>query len=338
MIFTSLLLLLPLAIETNCEKIPMNIQDIPTHFDVCDFNNIYNDDYKYSLPENILRNYLSGKAFDHTTLYTDVELNLLCQDIRNIFHNIMSESPMHEKTAIITAGAPGAGKTIKLQQHRAANKTDHRVYAYICPDDVCLKNQKETYLAEIESGDQSPKARKAAYDRWRPGSNAATHLILANLIREGNAFYYGTTSTAPQTGIFFDFLKKQGYQIRLIHVSAPDDVRWESIQERDKTFIQTTEEDVKKKGELLPERINDTFLKYADVIEFYFREGLQQDAVLSAIWERSKNDSKKLGTLQILNSNFYEEIKSIHNKAATRLNRRELYWEEAVEEQSEVIH
>jgi hypothetical protein len=54
----------------------------------------------------------------------------------------------------------------------------------------------------------------------------------------------------------------------LIHVSAPDDVRWGSIQERDKTFVQTTEQDIKEKWLLLPQRINDTFLKYADRLSF----------------------------------------------------------------------
>ena len=50
---------------------------------------------------------------------------------------------------------------------------------------------------------------------------------------------------------------------------APDDVRWACVKQRDKTFAQTTEQDVIEKGLLLPQRINDMFLAYADRIDFY---------------------------------------------------------------------
>lgn len=46
--------------------------------------------------------------------------------------------------------------------------------------------------------------------------------------------------------------------------------------------VQTTEQDVREKGLLLSQRINDTFLKYVDEIKFYYRDGVKQDAVLAA--------------------------------------------------------
>jgi len=180
-------------------------------------------------------------------------------------------------------------------------------------------------------------ARQNAYNKWRPGSNAATHLILGNLIREKCAFYFGSTSSGPATGKFFEFLKTQGYTIMVIHVSAPDDVRWGSIQERDKTFVQTTEQDVKEKGLLLPQRINDTFLKYADEIEFYYRGDVKQDAVLAARWLKNEDVSEFAGTLQILEPKQYEQIKSVHNAAVDILKKPELLWEEAVESKAKIL-
>ncbi len=123
----------------------------------------------------------------------------------------------------------------------------------------------------------------------------------------------------------------------MIHVSAPDDVRWGSIQERDKTFVQTTEQDVKEKGLLLPQRINDTFLKYADQIEFYYRDDVKQDAVLAARWLRNEDVSEFAGTLQILEPKQYEQIKSVHNAAVEVLKKPELLWEEAVESRSKIL-
>lgn len=312
----------------------MNTIDINN---VCNLDLIYNNSYKYSLPKNILEGYLSGKGFDYTQIYTGDEAERLYQDINEIYQNILMEEPLKENLAIMTAGAPGAGKTLKLRQDREANLLKGKKIAYICPDDVCLKSQTRTYKAEIANSDNSKETRQAAYNKWRPGSNAATHLILGNLIKEKYAFYFGTTSTGNATHIFLKFLKDQGYKIRLLHITAPDDIRWESIKERDKTFVQTTETDVREKGNLLPQRINDTFLKYADEIEFYYRDGIKKDAILAATWIRNENTSQSLGNLQIFSQELYENIKNIHNSMAKALNRADLYWESTVEQSSLIL-
>ncbi len=305
--------------------------------DVCNLNLIYNRSYQYPLPQEALESFLLGKALDNPTPYTHEESERLRDDINELYQRIISANPAKEKVAIITAGAPGAGKTTKLRQDLEGNSLKEKNYAYICPDDVCLQSQTKTYKAEIENGDKSMSARQSAYNKWRPGSIAATHLILGNLIREKYAFYFGTTSTSPTTGKLFEFLKTQGYKIRLIHVSAPDEVRWTSIQERDKTFVQTTEQDIKEKGLLLPQRINDTFLKYADEIEFYYRGDVKQDATLAAKWLRNEDKEQYLGTLQVIAPNQYEKIKIIHNAAAKTLSRLDLYWEATVEQSSQIL-
>ena len=297
--------------------------------DICDLNLIYGSEYSYSLPKKVLEGFLSGKAFDHKEPYTAEESLEIHQDINRMFQKMLSSDPVKKPFAVITAGAPGAGKTMKLRQDLERSKLFDGDWAYVCPDDVCLKDLTG-YLRDGGIG-------KAAYDKWRPASNAAAHLLLANLIREKYAFYFGTTSSGAGTANFFDFLKKQGYQIRLIHVCAPDDIRWESIRERDKTFVQTTEQDVKEKGLLLPQRIMDTFLKYADSIEFCYRGGLKEDAQLAARWTRNAAGATALGTLHVTDFARYEQIKAVHNAAAKTLNRPELAWESTVEANSEVI-
>lgn len=311
----------------------------PKGFNVCDPTHIFNSDYQYSLPESLLKGFLSGKAFDNSELYTENESTNLHADINEIFQEILDKKPVQEKWAIITAGAPGAGKTIKIEQDLEKNALEGKNYAYICPDSVCLKKQKRTYQADV-ADDKSPENLLKAYNKWRPGSNAATHLILGNLIRENYAFYFGSTSSSPQTGKFFEFLKKQGYKIKLIHVSASDEVRWKSIQKRDEGFVQTTAEDVSEKGLLLPQRIHDTFLKYADEIEFYSRDDAESDAILAARWLRNEDDSNFEGTLEILDKKHYENIKLIHNTSLAKLNKPELQnlnWEQAVEAKSKIL-
>jgi hypothetical protein len=274
---------------------------------------------------------LSGNAFDHREDYSEADSAKLREDINELFAKIVSAGTVKDCLAVMTAGAPGAGKTMNMRQDLEKKRASGLEYAYICPDDVAAKNLTRTYVAEIESGDQSKEARLAAYNKWRPASNAAAHLILGNLIREKYAFYFGTTSTGPATGKFFEFLKREGYQIRLIHLSAPDDVRWESIVERDKTYVQTTEADVKEKALLLPQRINDTFLAYADRIEFCYRGALHEDAKLAAVWIRNPISFEALGTLEIIDHFGYAQIKAIHNRAVIALEKPELLWESAVE-------
>jgi predicted ABC-type ATPase len=305
----------------------------PVSFNACDLSLIYNADYSYSLPQPVLEKFLSGKEFDYPNLYTDSESKALQADINDLYQDILLANPVKKELAVITAGAPGSGKTTVLKRHLQIQALLGRNYAYICPDDVCLKSQRRTYVADIAGSNQSMEAKKSAYNKWRPGSNAATHLILAHLIREKFAFYFGSTSSGPATGKAFEFLKKQGYKIKLIHVSAPDDVRWSSIQERDKTFVQTTEKDVKEKGLLLPQRINDTFLKHADEIEFYYRDAANNKAVRAAIWIRNEGGAQ----LHVIAPEPYAKIKAIHDAAAKSLGRPDLYWESTVEASAKAV-
>jgi hypothetical protein len=308
---------------------------IQASYDVCDLDAIYNSTYSYSLPKGVLQGFLCGKAFDNLTMYTSAETENLNADINQLFQAMMDSNPVRDNLAVISAGSPGAGKTTLLRQKLDAAAKDGSNFPYVCPDDVCLKSQTRTYVADIEASDGSFKAREAAYTKWRPASNAATHLLLANLIKEKFAFYFGTTCSSPMTFKFLEFLKDQGYRIKIVHVSAPDDVRWGSIQERDKTFVQTTEEDVREKGKMVPERINDTFLKCADEIEFYYRPAVASDAILAATWVKATDDSST-AKLIVLNKEAYEGVKTIHNAAIETLQKPELKWEKTVEENSSI--
>ncbi|MDE3045965.1 MAG: hypothetical protein KGJ02_04910 [Verrucomicrobiota bacterium] len=153
-------------------------------------------------------------------------------------------------------------------------------------------------------------------------------MILGNLIRDNCDFQFGTTATSPQAAHFFKFLKDRGYKIHLIHITAPDEVRWNSIQERDKSFVQTTEQDIQEKGKLLPQRIQDTYLKYADKIHFIYRgevnTGPSMVLGMAAEWIRTEESAGKAGVLRIWNEENYAKVKALHNAAIEALGKREL--------------
>lgn len=158
------------------------------------------------------------------------------------------------------------------------------------------------------------------------------------MIQREVAFYFGTTATAPQTGLFLKFLKDRGYSIKFLHVTAPDHVRWRSIQERDKTFVQTTEDDTVVKGKWLHDRIMDTYLKYADEIVFYYRDVWDADAKPAATWIRQETgDPEVLGTLEIHDGDCYGALKAIHNAYCDAKGDEGLKWEATVEAHSKML-
>jgi hypothetical protein len=306
---------------------------------ICDMSRIYNDSFKYVLPEKTLASFLSGEAFDNKKAYSEEELNRLKKDINTIFQNILATDPLKNSKEgpeiVVTAGAPGAGKTVAMRQRWEKAASDGIRYAYVCPDDVCLKGMGLTYQEEISGGKGTKEEWQAAYNRWRPGSNAAAHFILAELIRKKYDIYFGTTSSGAATPTFLKFLKDQGYKITVMHMTMSDQKRWESVLERDGTFVQTTEEDVVQKGELFPQRIEDSFLKHADKIEFYYREGVKEDATLAARWIRNSSPSP-VGKLKIVDPLAYGKIKEIHDAAVVRLDKLPLLWASTVEAKSEI--
>lgn len=266
---------------------------------ICDLGPLYNDQFQYCVPKEAMEDFLAGYAFGQSTAYTFEEKERLEEDITTIYEKIMSQNPGKKGVAVITAGSPGAGKTFVMRQYLEKALKDGNHFAYVDPDVVCLKQMERTYgeevkkeLAKIPKSKDNLQAEKEAmkrcYNRWRSASNAAAQIILARLIMQKRDFYFGATSSHPLTANSFKFYTDQGYHIHLLHVTAPDDVRWKSICERDKDFVQTTEEDIREKTLLVPQRITDTYLKYAAKIDFFYRTDVEGDAIRAATWIREE--------------------------------------------------
>jgi predicted ABC-type ATPase len=301
---------------------------------------IYGSDFNYSLPKPVLEGWLQGRGFPGSTEYTPEEKIRLKDDIATLYSKINNSNLVRTgNIAVISAGAPGAGKSVLLESLLRSEFEDGRRFAYVDPDAVCLKSgMPKTFTRDLSACDGSPAERKKLYDKWRAASNASAHLILANWVREHIPFFFGSTSTGPATGHFFQFLTEQGYQIHLVHVTAPDMVRWESINKRDAICIHVTPEDTAEKGLLLPQRIMDTYLKYAGTISFYYRSSANAPAQLAATWQQHPGQG---GNLLIENMGLYEQVKAVHNTAVGTLaklnpDNETLLWENTVEKVSSI--
>src|SRR5579862_8649477 len=82
----------------------------------CNLDPIYDPEgFNYSLPRTVLESFLDGKAFDHKESYSSSERASLEQDINTLYTRILEKDPLKKPCIVITAGAPGAGKTILMK-------------------------------------------------------------------------------------------------------------------------------------------------------------------------------------------------------------------------------
>ena len=279
--------------------------------DICDLTKIYNDRFSYCLDRKILRALLDGKVFAFGSSYTDEEKVRLNTDINRLYQEMVATKPVMGNLAAISAGAPGVGKATLLQRKLEAARAEGLNFAYICPDDVCLNNMKETYIHDMDASRGQGWQLQMAYAKWKPASNAAAHLLTAHIIKQKCAFYFGSTCSNPKTSEFFSFLRRRGYYIRVLYVNAPDDVRVLSIRQRDKTLVRTTEKDVLEKGILSARRLCDTLIRFVHEIEFYHRPMVDAKAIHAATWIKSSGYLPD--TLKIHSKSDYERIKEQHN-------------------------
>lgn len=219
-----------------------------------------------------------------------------------------------QKTVILTGGAPGAGKTLLLER---IMKENTQPLPYLDPDAVFLKNlMKKTYQADLEkaleaAGDDEGKikqARQEMYDKWRCASNYLTHYWIAFFIGQNKSFYFGTTASSPQMKDTFDYYKKRNYNIDLIYIAAPDQVRFDSITLRDKKFVQTTLEDIIEKGKMVWDRFTDTFLK-ATTMSLYFRDKADGEAFHVADWSQ-------INPFKVLDQTHYSALIELQKEKA----------------------
>ncbi|MCH9612888.1 MAG: hypothetical protein S4CHLAM102_13880 [Chlamydiia bacterium] len=71
--------------------------------------------------------------------YTEEEQARIAADINELFWKFFDEANAGGKRAVMTAGAPGAGKTTVMEQELKRERENGRVYAYVAYDQVCLK-------------------------------------------------------------------------------------------------------------------------------------------------------------------------------------------------------
>ena len=73
---------------------------------------------------------------------------------------------------------------------------------------------------------------------------------------------------------------------------------------------------------MVHERVQDTFVKYADRIDFYFRTGVDEAPKLAAAWIKTGGQGK----IEVVNPSVYAEMTALHDKVCDGMKKPEHHW------------
>jgi len=230
----------------------------------------------------------------HLTDYGEEEKMAIEQDlgvVRSICLQEIKENRNQRKPVYLaTAGAPGARKTTILERFIKDHPSFSEV-AYIDPDQRTLKFMAHTYHSQslsarsVATYPDYALATKAAYEKWRGGSNYIALTLLEEAFDHSRDIAHGTTSTGAHIPNFLSKVKNAGYEIVLLLCSCEDSFRRQSIQYRNDSqkFYQSTPEDGVSKGKFFSQRMS-AYFTYADTLYLFWSDDLSTPERLSAIF------------------------------------------------------
>lgn len=242
--------------------------------------------------------------------YTEKDFEMLTFELSQLERLIFGEA-RKERFLLVTAGGPCAGKSMLLE-----SLIEGKNYAYIDPDRTCLFNMN-CYLEDKKENNLGPLK---AYLYWREASTFFSNIFFAHALNNGYAIAFGTTLTPPDSiiALIMSGVKGYEYQSKLIHLTAPDSVRFASEKlRREQGLVQCTDEDLLQKGRWFFHRL-DAYLKNFDSIDFYYREKRDDPSIFIATWENKE--------WTIENYKFIPDIQFYHNRSKNSIH----YWDETL--------
>lgn len=244
------------------------------------------------------------------------EILKLIEEDRAIVTDIVRRGALRSSKPLYVApaAAPLAGKTTILEGHIADKPELFKSGVYADPDQTGIPLMANLYhrflMSSLMKADKRgfEYVQRRAYDIARPASNIFTNDNINWAIENGINLAHGTTMTSPFAGSLLKSIKDNGYRVKLMLVGAEDDMRAEGQQYRAKEqgFYQSTPEDVRDKGLLFPQRMEDYF-QHADELDIYWRDGVTEDATLAAVFKDGRIDIKDMDAYQRFTNKYDED-------------------------------
>ena len=241
---------------------------------------------------------------------------------------------LQSSQAVLTAGAIGSGKSYLVRSILEQEACLGKNYIYICPDEIFAEQMRGLYPSEQK--DEKPIQKK-----WLPLAHFISRVLVRLAVENRKSLFYQTTSLEKESEDLTQFIKRKAYQMKLIHLTTPDHIRWQSVKNRVFSF-NPDEREVHETGKIMPTRLP-LFMKEFDVIDFYFREDLETRAQLAAIWYQEEGLQVTEAKYLITDFNSYLGIKKNHDEAVDDLMKQDplakrLKWEALFEKSSKLLN
>ncbi len=216
------------------------------------------------------------------SFYSKKEISLIKGELSRIYNqltaNCIPVPSNQEKHFVLSAGAPGAGKS-RLLEDLIRQEAHLRNMVFCDPDERALKLM-QMYKDDIIRFGGGLNGLTLSYTKWRWASNYISGTIMNKANDNHYNILYGTTGTSPFISKIYDNAHNEGYKTTTIIVSAPDDVRIESTRKRFEVEQNRYIDDAREKGQLFYERISTIFDK-TDNFRLYWRDGVDKAPTLA---------------------------------------------------------
>jgi len=203
--------------------------------------------------------------------YDDAQQQEIANELIVLFNkNFHGKLPSKNKLYIATAGAPGVGKSVFLEELLAKDSHKSENIIYVDPDRQALRLMYSYWKLANTNGDE------VAYETYRDASNFICNFQLVWAIYKGYNIAHGTTSTNERVAkSLLPGLKKLGYTVDIHVLFANMEARTSSLLHRLKVqdFYQVTPADAKGKVAPVYSRLTDAYLKCADSVRLYYNTG-----------------------------------------------------------------
>lgn len=254
--------------------------------------------------------------------------------IKSICHKFFALPALQTSQAVLTAGAIGSGKSYLVRSILEQEACLGKNYIYICPDEIFAEQMSGLYPA-------GQKDEKLIQKKWLPLAHFIGRVLVRLAVENRKSFFYQTTSVEKESEDLTQYIKRKAYHIKLIHLTTPDHIRWQSVKNRVFSF-NPDETEVDATGKMIPASLP-IFMKEFDVIDFYFREDLETRANLGAIWYQEEGPEQREAKYLITDFNSYLGIKKAHDKAVEDLIQQDplakrLKWEALFEKSSRLLN
>lgn len=197
-------------------------------------------------------------------------------------------APNVQPIYIATVGGPGASKSTILSKLLKDIKEENKDFSYVFSDpDQGALIYMDAYIKAVDNSTKKA-VLKAAYDKWRGGSNYISNTLLNKAFEGRYNIVHGATSQGTPVSFYQD-LKQKGYKIYLVFCASSDENRVKAIENRENVqhLVQSTPEDARNKADAVYRRFGDYFAA-ADKVDIYWTDTFSQGSTLAATYVDKK--------------------------------------------------